>query len=488
MSVGKSKYFITFIDDYSGWCEVRFLHKKNETFTESTKVKSLLEKQTGVPLKCLRSDNGTEYLSRELNNFVKENGIQRQLTVANNPEQNGKAERRNRTLVEMARCLLIQAGLPLVFWAEAIRTANFIRNRCPSRSLNGKTPYEMLHGRKPDVCFFREFWCSVYILDRTSHKGKFEKKTKNGVFLGYSEESKGYRVWIPSEHKVEISRDVEFSEDKSPLSVNSSTKIDVPLVKTIDDNLAPDQNVKQQEDSESEDELKEENTDEKEETKDDQGEEPEKDVKLKRGPGRPKKVKSGKPGRPKKEYNQVEANICEGVFFSEVPVKQAVSSPDAEEWYNAMAIEMKSIIKNEMWDFVDRPSDRQVVGSRMILGNKYGADGTLERRKARIVARGFSQRPGIDFRETFAPVARLSSVRVAAAIAAEHDLIIRQLDVTAAYLNGTLDEEIFMEIPEMTEEALERVIRIAGKDSDIGKRARKMLNVIKEGNKVGKLK
>lgn len=101
-SHGRAKYFVTFIDDHSGWCEVRFLNKKNEVFAEFKKVRAFFEKQTGESLKCLQSDNGTEYLNNAFNDFMNSNGIRRRLTVANNPEQNGKAERRNRTLLEMA--------------------------------------------------------------------------------------------------------------------------------------------------------------------------------------------------------------------------------------------------------------------------------------------------------------------------------------------------------------------------------------------------
>lgn len=120
----------------------------------------------------------------------------------------------------------------------------------------------------------------------------------------------------------------------------------------------------------------------------------------------------------------------------------------------------------------------------MVLRNKFGVDGSLERRKARIVAREFSQRPGIDFLETFAPVARLSSIRLATAIASQYGMHIRQFDVTAAYLNGTLDEEIFMEIPELTEETLEFIIRTERKDSHVKKKAQAMLEDLRNGNKV----
>jgi transposase InsO family protein len=99
-------------------------------------------------LKCLRSDNGTEYLCNELESYLENHGIKHEMTVAYTPEQNGVAERRNRTLVEMARCMIIQSQLSSSFWAEAISTPNYLRNRCPSRSNNGQTPHKLWTGTK----------------------------------------------------------------------------------------------------------------------------------------------------------------------------------------------------------------------------------------------------------------------------------------------------------------------------------------------------
>ena len=116
--------------------------------------------------------------------------------------QNGVAERRNRTLMEMARCLLIQSGLPPTFWAEAVNTANYIRNRSPTSKLNGRTPYEVWFGKPPDVADFKRFGCEVYVLDRSPGKGKIEPKSRNGIFVGYSLESKGYRIWTPEKERL----------------------------------------------------------------------------------------------------------------------------------------------------------------------------------------------------------------------------------------------------------------------------------------------
>jgi transposase InsO family protein len=123
-SIGGSRYFITFIDDKSGWCEIYFIKKKSEAASAFFKYKAMVENQLGKRIKCLRSDNGTEYLCNELESYLKKHGIKHEMTVAYTPEQNDVAERRNRTLVEMARCMMIQSQLSPSFWAEAISTAN----------------------------------------------------------------------------------------------------------------------------------------------------------------------------------------------------------------------------------------------------------------------------------------------------------------------------------------------------------------------------
>ncbi|KAK2577749.1 hypothetical protein KPH14_012776 [Odynerus spinipes] len=138
----------------------------------------------------------------------------------------------------------------------------------------------------------------------------------------------------------------------------------------------------------------------------------------------------------------------ETVFISEVPLKQAVSGPSADEWREAIASEIRSIIKNDTWIITERPKNQKVIGSRIVLRNKYGHDGALVRRKARLVAKRFAQRPGTDFCETFAPVARIGSVRTIMAIAAENGMTVNQFDITTAYLYGILEEKVFMELLE----------------------------------------
>uniref|UniRef100_A0A5S6QJ23 Integrase catalytic domain-containing protein n=1 Tax=Trichuris muris TaxID=70415 RepID=A0A5S6QJ23_TRIMR len=208
-SLGGSLYFATFIDDHTRWCEVRFLREKSDLFSAFCEVKALLEKRSGCKLLSLQSENGGEYCSAQMEQYLTENGITHRLSVPRTPQQNGVAERKNRTLVEMARCMMIQSKVPMSFWAEAVSTANHIRNRCPSRSLNGKSPFEFWFGRKPHTGHFRTFGIKGFVLKKRLGKGKFDPRGIPCTFVGYSEVSKGFRVVLDGERRVSVTRDLK---------------------------------------------------------------------------------------------------------------------------------------------------------------------------------------------------------------------------------------------------------------------------------------
>lgn len=129
-SNGRARYFTTFIDDSSRWCEVRFLRNENDVLKEFESFRTLMERQYGIKVKCLQSDNGKEYVNAKFDEVLEKQGIRRRFTAAYNPEENGVAERKNRSLVETARYLLADSGLPPSFWAEALHTVNYIRKPC----------------------------------------------------------------------------------------------------------------------------------------------------------------------------------------------------------------------------------------------------------------------------------------------------------------------------------------------------------------------
>lgn len=151
------------------------------------------------------------------------------------------------------------------------------------------------------------------------------------------------------------------------------------------------------------------------------------------------------------EDQEVNLVLQQAAGIAEISVSDALEGEHELEWKYAIKSEIANLIRNETFKIVERPEKQRVIGSRTVLTNKYKADGSLEKRKARVVARGFAQRPGVDFNETFAPVARLETIRLLLALSVKMGMEIEQVDVTGAYLNGTLQEEIFMEMPDLLE-------------------------------------
>ena len=186
-SIGGRKYFVTFIDDYSRCCQVYFLRHKSEVLEKFKEFEAATTNDSGERIGILRSDNGGEYISKEFKDYLKSKGIHHELTVPYSPEQNGVAERMNRTLMETARSMISHAGLPDYYWAEAVATAAYLRNRVSTSAFHEKaTPYERWYGRKPDLSHLKVFGCMAYAHIPDVKRTKLEKKAQKLRFVGYS--------------------------------------------------------------------------------------------------------------------------------------------------------------------------------------------------------------------------------------------------------------------------------------------------------------
>jgi hypothetical protein len=211
------RYVITFMDLYSGFSKICLLKYKSDAFYAYKNYNMEVSTLFGRHIKILRTDGGQEYQSTDLLHFLATEGTVHQVTVPYTPEQNGNAERLNRTLLDKVRCMLVESSAPQNLWSEAIRTANYLRNLLPSAAYQFKTPYELWFHKKPDISHLQTFGVDAYSLVPKIKRSKLDSKGERCKMLGYETKTKGYRLWSLSSQKVIISRSVRFHENSFSL-------------------------------------------------------------------------------------------------------------------------------------------------------------------------------------------------------------------------------------------------------------------------------
>ena len=425
-SLSNKQYFLTFIDDFTHYTWVYFLNSKDEVFEKFIEWKSEVENIYGSKLKTFRTDNGGEYCSKNFNNFLLTEGVRHEKTVPKTPQQNGKAERMNRTLVENVRAMLSDAKLPQKFWAEAMATCVYLRNRSPTTAILGKTPYEALTGKKPSVNNLKVFGCVAYAHIPNDERKKLDNKAKKCIMLGYGDTTKGYRLYDPIALKVIFSRDVIFAEMSRIEGNNINDNIvDIkPNYVYLPDSINDQCDIR---------------TDRIDESV--PGDVYLRDV----SPPRPPIRRSARESHPPQRYGEwtTLVNVSEPKFFEDV-----INSPNKKEWDDAMAKEMQSLMDHNVWTVTELPPNKKPVSCKWIYKLKTDASGNISQYKARLVAQGFTQRQGFDYDEIFSPVVRLESLRSIVSISCKYGLKIHQMDVCSAFLNGDLREEIYMTQPD----------------------------------------
>lgn len=437
-SNSKKRYSLCFIDDYSRKAWVYFLTEKSEAFNSFKCFKNLVEKETGLFIKCLRTDRGGEFNSEEFNNFCKQNGIKRQLTAAYTPQQNGVAERKNRTVMNMVRSMLSEKKIPKTFWPEAVNWTVYVLNRCPTLVVKNVTPEEAWSGMKPLVAHFRVFGCVAHVHVPDARRTKLENKSFSCVLLGVSEESKAYRLYNPLTKRVVISRDVIFEEEKQwdwDASYEEQLLMDLEWG---DDESSIDMDDVNESDSEGGDEVEgagnsSPNSANEEDINTSEG-------RVRQPPIWMREYVSGE-GLSEEEN---EVNMALVVSSDPLCFEEAVKS---SKWRMAMDIEIKSIEKNQTWKLTELPTGAKKIGVKWIYKTKLNELGEVDKYKARLVAKGYSQQHGVDYTEVFAPVARMDTVRMIIALAAQRSWRIYQLDVKSAFLHGELNEDVYVEQP-----------------------------------------
>jgi hypothetical protein len=486
VSIGGWKYYISFGDDCVRYITALFLREKGEAPKRIKECVAKIKQRFGKAPSYLRVDNGKELVNDEVKEFCAQEGITIEASAPYSPSQNGIAERYNRTLIELVRAMLLAKGLPTFLWDEAVSHATYIRNRSPTRALKGKTPYEAWTGKKPDVSHFREFGCDVWVLDENKNRSKLAPKSKKMVFVGFMEGSKAVRYWDKGKRNIKVSRNVSFNENEEPGEV---TIVEMPGLEAEGEieELATSQTTSDQPEKmhitpkTSNEPIRAEPVPPNElETTRNLRNKTKVDYRRLNDPSlHQPSVRSKAPSTPipspdvsrpteaskAKTTPREKANLAieslKGIVLEEefafsaneegLPknYEEAITGDEGEQWKAAMDEEIGTLGKMGTWKMEELPPDRKAIGCKWVFAKKRDENGRVIKFKARLVAQGFSQKPGTDYNNdgTFAPVMRFETLRTLLAYAAVHNLKLRQFDVKSAYLHGTLNEIIFMNQP-----------------------------------------
>ncbi len=482
---GGARYALVIVEVSTRLPVGRLLISKEGVNAELRDVIAMLERQSGKKLKRMRVDNGTEFLNKIVDDFCRRNGIVVETTVPYTPEQNGIAERAIAVLFEMVRCMLHSAAMDLRYWGEAFLYAVHIRSITYTAALDDKVPLHAWTGKKPNVSHLRIFGSVAYAnIPKKVRGGKLEVTSIKCRLIGWwADETKGYRLEDAETGKLITARDVRFVENDAPgdLAVietrgTAPTRAEIdalgppkiekaagtanPIVPTPPEvesaappsATAPVPPPPANDDSNS--------LPDAENIEIQQVQQP-KTSKWASLPTREHPRRERRPAAPPGEpstdedfliaTNQSTDRARAFITFANEPrtYKEAMRSSLSKEWEKAIDVEYKTLVKNDTFEWVKTvPEGRKAIGSRTVFRMKRDGNGNLIKLKARMVGKGYAQVPGKDFIQTFASVARFTTLRTLLAVVAHEGWELHQVDVVAAYLQGTLDEEIYMEVPE----------------------------------------
>ena len=450
LSLGGGRYILTFTDGASLNVRIYILSdKKSSTVLKAFKeYQAWVERQSGRKIKGLRTDRGTEYMG-DMIAYAKSIGIEHQPTAAYSPQSNGIAERCNRTLLEMVCPMMDAAGAPYELWAEALFAAVYIHNHMPNRSLDGISPFEAWTGQKPKIKHIRKWGCVVYRHINKEVRRKLDPKSMKGYLVGY--DSRGiYRVYHPKLKIVKSTRDIIFDESQFINSRRAPGKTETIIFNN---------DIAQSNSQPCAPQLEPQVTVQQVETKQLSNisktapviydeivvEPPPLSVQIPHQSAVPLFKKLNR--RTRRTFARAFNAITNGQTSSWKWPKsywEALQATDSEKWMEAIQKEYNSIMKNETWTLVPRSKHAKVVKSRWVLRIK---DCGLY--KARFCAKGYSQQWGEDYDETFAPVAKYTSIRTLIALLAGHKRAkLHQMDVNTAFLLSDIQEEVYVEQPE----------------------------------------
>ncbi|KAL4324612.1 hypothetical protein GQ457_11G008400 [Hibiscus cannabinus] len=493
------RFFLTLVDDFTRSTWTYLMHHKSDVLMIIPSFLQLVKRQFGHDVKIFRSDNAPELKFKQLFNQL---GIIHQFSCVETPQQNSIVERKHQHLLAVARALFFQSRVPIRFWGDCILTATYIINRLPTRVLLDKSPYEILHAHAPSFSNLRTFGCLCFVSTLKSHRNKFSERALPGVFLGYVPGVKGFKIFVLKTQSInphEIA-DQFFNEgngyhdfqqnghsqagsdghfeagpDGHPEAGHSSDSHSQAghSQESQQDGYSPGLgNQFLQEAVSSANEVSSSNAPSIEQVQS--------DAQVQSDPVLVP-FQARRSSRVTQKPSYLQEYFCNSAAVSEkangscvYPIEDCIStsrltSPymtfvtnisstyepsffhqavKLPEWRVAMDEELQAMENLKTWSVVELPPGKRAIACKWVYRIKRKADGTIDRYKARLVAKGFTQIEGIDFIDTFSPVAKMTTFKVLLALAAMHNWHLLQLDVNNAFLNGILDEEVYMQLPQ----------------------------------------
>src|ERR1044072_4884628 len=475
------KYYMSFVDAHTRFTWIYFLKVKSEAFTIFQQFKLMAELQFGHKLKSLQTDWGGEF--RSFTTFLKNQGILHRLICPHTHHQNGVIERKHRHIVELGLTLLAHASIPFSYWDHAFQTSVYLINRLPSKSIQNSVPYTLLFKKFPDYSFLRAFGCSCFPNTRPYNQHKLDFRTQHCVFLGYSTSHKGYKC-LSQEGKLIISKDVIFDETTFPYSTLFLPKSDTnpsspspvlafiptpttshipPNAPQVTTNILPNSSNNSGHDSSHV------SISHNDSSAGLSGAEPLMSAAssspdpsspinplvssssvsqgLLSNPTTENQIQNTHPMITRSKNGIVKPRITPTVLLTHsepATAKPALAQP---HWFQAMQDEYNALMKNNTWTLVSLPPNRESIGCKWVFRIKENPDGTVNKYKARLVAKGYHQQFGYDYTETFSPVIKPVTIRVILTLALTYGWELKQIDVNNAFLNGLLQEEVYMDQP-----------------------------------------
>ncbi|GJW98770.1 retrovirus-related pol polyprotein from transposon TNT 1-94 [Tanacetum coccineum] len=438
-TVNGKKYILVIVHDYSRFTWVKCLRSKDEAPDFIIKFLKMIQVRLKVPVRRIRTDNGTEFVNQTLRKYYKKVGISHETSVARSLQQNGVVERPNRTLIEASCIMLIYAKASLFLRAEAVATACYTQNRSIIRLRHGKTPYKLLHDKPPDLSFFHVFGALFYPTNDSENLGKLQSKADIGIFIGYAPIKKAFQIYSRRTRRIIETINVDFDELTAMASEHSSSRpalhemtpatiislepaasTDSPSSTTVDQDAPSPSNSQTTPKTQSpiiSNDVEEDNHD--------------------------------------LDVAHMNNDPYFVILILEVPSDQSSSTdsihiivhPDHEISEHNSKWTKKKPLKNIIGKLLDTSFHQDkimVITLKWVHKVKLDELGGILKNKAQLVARSYRQKDRIDFQEPFSPVARLEAIRIFLAFAAHMNIVVYQIDVKTAFLNGNLREEIYV--------------------------------------------